>query len=203
MTENCSRLREHIFQLLEMDETNPRPAIKKQTNLVIFWFDPVTLIALILDRNLFPIMSSYVCLWFLFANSICNEAVCLSGCIWTCLTFAPKAFEHTTGFHLPKLIAVSVSHHGWIAFATFLWHAMKYLSPFSVFRGTEMVFSILVTSHYSHTYFMHLWKRRGGSLSMLLFILLNHLWWRTHWHIKLHIFCVKKLSVETQQLTQN
>lgn len=103
--------------------------------------------------------------FFLF-NNVCNEAVCSSGRLWAHLTFTPKDFEHTTGFYPPQHNAVTVSQHGWIAFATFPQHAIKYLSPFSVYRGTEMVVSILVTSHYSHTYFMHPWKHRGGSHSM-------------------------------------
>lgn len=101
-------------------------------------------------------------------------------------------------------IAATVSQHGWTAFATF---PLKYLSSFSVYRATEMVFSILVTSHYSHTYFMHPWKHRGGFslkavLPPLLFILLNRLWWQTHPHIKLYVFRILRVSVERQQLMQ-
>lgn len=104
-------------------------------------------------------------------------------------------------------IAATVSQHGWTAFATFSLHVVKYLSSFSVYRATEMIFSILVTSHYSHTYFMHPWKHRGGFslkavLPPLLFILLNRLWWQTHSHIKLYVFRTLCVSVELQQLMQ-
>lgn len=104
---------------------------------------------------------------FIYVNSVCNEAVCLSGCIWAHLTFAPKAFENTTGFHLPKLVAVTVTQHGWIAFATFPWHAMKYLSPSLYTEGLKWSFPYWWQA-ITHTFSSCIhWKHRGDSLSML------------------------------------
>lgn len=212
ITGNCSRLWQHIFQLLEGNKLNkPNAGIKKtknkQTLKQTFWFDPIMLIALNLDNaeaSLFHnvIMSTYVFLRFIYFCSQCLQWGRLL--VWVHMStfdIRSKSFWKYDRFSSPKA-------HRCYCLPTWL----NCLCHISVACDEIFVSFLCIQRDWNGlfhtgdkpllTHFLHasLETQRGLSLDAglppLLFILLNHLWWRMLSHIKLHIFCIKNVPVE-------